>query len=125
MGTPTNAELRQKRCQTRLRPLDDENVKLKRLLTDAMLDNAALKDLLGKILMASWRSVAAHLEEQQGMSEQRECRVIDADRKSVCHQSGRLLETSCVPACAGTLDVHDFNSWDWAITTMTSFAQRL
>src|SRR3954471_17788290 len=31
----------------RLRTLEDENTKLKRLLADAMLDNAALKDLLG------------------------------------------------------------------------------
>jgi putative transposase len=30
----------------RLRSLEDENAKLKRLLADAMLDNAALKDLL-------------------------------------------------------------------------------
>jgi len=32
----------------RLRALEDENAKLKRMLADAMLDNAALKDLLGK-----------------------------------------------------------------------------
>jgi putative transposase len=32
----------------RLRALEEENAKLKRLLADAMLDNAALKDLLGK-----------------------------------------------------------------------------
>ena len=32
----------------RLRALEDENAKLKRLLADAMLDNAALKDLLTK-----------------------------------------------------------------------------
>ena len=32
----------------RLKILEDENAKLKRLLADAMLDNAALKDLLGK-----------------------------------------------------------------------------
>lgn len=32
----------------RLRSLEDENTKLKRMLADAMLDNAALKDLLGK-----------------------------------------------------------------------------
>ena len=31
-----------------LKALEDENTKLKRLLADAMLDNAALKDLLGK-----------------------------------------------------------------------------
>jgi putative transposase len=32
----------------RLRALEDENAKLKRLLADAMLDNVALKDLLTK-----------------------------------------------------------------------------
>ena len=32
----------------RLNGLEDENARLKRLLADAMLDNAALKDLLGK-----------------------------------------------------------------------------
>lgn len=32
----------------RLRALEDENGKLKRLLADAMLDNIVLKDLLGK-----------------------------------------------------------------------------
>ena len=32
----------------RLRLLEDENAKLKRLLADTMLDNAALKDLLAK-----------------------------------------------------------------------------
>ncbi len=32
----------------RLKALEDENARLKRMLADAMLDNAALKDLLGK-----------------------------------------------------------------------------
>jgi putative transposase len=32
----------------RLKALEDENAKLKRLYADAMLDNAALKDLLGR-----------------------------------------------------------------------------
>ena len=32
----------------RLKTLETENAKLKRLLADAMLDNAALKDLLSK-----------------------------------------------------------------------------
>jgi putative transposase len=32
----------------RLKGLEDENARLKRLLADAMLDNSALKDLLGK-----------------------------------------------------------------------------
>ena len=32
----------------RLKSLEEENTKLKRLLADAMLDNTALKDLLGR-----------------------------------------------------------------------------
>jgi putative transposase len=32
----------------RLKTLEDENARLKKLLADAMLDNSALKDLLGK-----------------------------------------------------------------------------
>ena len=32
----------------RLKALEDENRRLKKLLAEAMLDNAALKDLLGK-----------------------------------------------------------------------------
>ena len=36
------------RVQKRLKQLEDENAKLKRLLADAMLDNVVLKDLLGK-----------------------------------------------------------------------------
>lgn len=32
----------------RLKQLEDENTKLKRLLADAMLDNIVLKDLVGK-----------------------------------------------------------------------------
>ena len=32
----------------RLRALEDENARLKRLLVDAMLDNSAPKDLLGR-----------------------------------------------------------------------------
>lgn len=32
----------------RLKALEDENPRLKKLLADSMLDNAALKDLLGK-----------------------------------------------------------------------------
>jgi putative transposase len=32
----------------RLKGLEDENARLKKLLADSMLDNSALKDLLGK-----------------------------------------------------------------------------
>jgi putative transposase len=38
----------------RLRILEDENAKLDKLLADAMLDNAALKDLLSRIGPNAW-----------------------------------------------------------------------
>jgi hypothetical protein len=49
--------------------LEDENTRLKRLLADAMLDNAALKDLLGKVTPAAKRNAVAHLMDAHGMSE--------------------------------------------------------
>jgi putative transposase len=56
----------------RLKGLEDENAGLKRLLADAMLDNAALKDLLGKVVTpAAKRQAVAHLVEGHGMSERR------------------------------------------------------
>ncbi|WP_334166218.1 IS3 family transposase [Tepidimonas sp.] len=75
----------------RLRELESENAKLKRLLADAMLDNVALKDLLFKkvVTPAAKREAAAHLQACHGMSERRACRVIDADRKSVRYRSAR------------------------------------
>ncbi|WP_156416671.1 MULTISPECIES: IS3 family transposase [unclassified Sphingopyxis] len=75
----------------RLRELESENAKLKRLLADTMLDNVALKDLLFKkvVTPAAKREAAAHLQATHGMSERRACRVIDADRKSVRYRSIR------------------------------------
>lgn len=47
----------------RLKTLEVENTKLKRILADAMLDNVALKDLLGKkvVTPAARREAAAYL----------------------------------------------------------------
>ncbi|NTZ42951.1 IS3 family transposase [Altererythrobacter sp. SALINAS58] len=75
----------------RLKELESENAKLKRLLADAMLDKAALKDLLGKKVLtpAAQREAVAHLQACHGMSERRACRVMDADRKSVRYRSTR------------------------------------
>ena len=46
-----------------LKALDAENARLKRLLADPMLDNVALKDLLGKkvVTPAAEREAVAHL----------------------------------------------------------------
>ena len=61
----------------RLKALEDENAKLKRVLADSMLDNVALKDLLGKkvVTPAAHREAAAHLQLTFEMSERRACRV--------------------------------------------------
>ena len=47
---PDNPEIRKemKAVAAKLKALEDENAKLKRLLADQMLDNVVLKDLLGK-----------------------------------------------------------------------------
>ncbi len=52
----------------RLKDLESENTKLKRLLADAMLYQAALKDLLEKEVLrpAARRDAVAHLEARQG-----------------------------------------------------------
>ena len=55
----------------RLKALEDENAKLKRLLAEAMLDNVALKDLLGKKVVTpiAEREAVAHLMAGHGMSD--------------------------------------------------------
>ena len=75
----------------RLKELESENAKLKRLLADAMLDQAALKDLLAKKVLtpAANRGAVAHLQDCYEMSERRACRVIGADRGSVRYRSTR------------------------------------
>ncbi|MBU0864324.1 MAG: IS3 family transposase [Alphaproteobacteria bacterium] len=75
----------------RLRALEEENARLKRLLADTMLDNAGLKDLLSKKLVtpAAKREAVAHLQTTLGMSERRACAVVGADRTSMRYRSCR------------------------------------
>nr|WP_167309419.1 IS3 family transposase [Brevundimonas naejangsanensis] len=80
----------------RLRALEDENGKLKRLLADAMLDKAALNDLLFKKVVgpAAMRHAVAQLKAAFGVSERRACSIIKADRKSVRYRSCRQPDTA-------------------------------
>lgn len=50
----------------RLKALEDENAKLKRLLADTMLDNVVLKDLLGKELTTLTKRRDAALRDDAG-----------------------------------------------------------
>ncbi|WP_156317399.1 IS3 family transposase [Cypionkella psychrotolerans] len=72
----------------RLKGFEDENARLKRLLADAMLDNAALKDLLGKKVVApvAKRQAVAHLVASHEMSERRACRVIGCCRMTMRYE---------------------------------------
>jgi transposase InsO family protein len=75
----------------RLRSLEDENRKLKKLLAESMLDQAALKELLTKKMVrpAAKREAVAHLRNVLQMSERRACTLVAADRKMIRYRSRR------------------------------------
>jgi len=91
----------------RLEQLEGENARLKKLLANSMLDNAALKDLVSKNGDARCeREAVAHLRQAHEMSEPRACRVIGCVRMTVRYRSrrlddaglrGRLCRTDPVP----------------------------
>ncbi|HEY9211498.1 MAG TPA: IS3 family transposase, partial [Ancylobacter sp.] len=78
----------------RLKQLEDENAKLKKLLAEQMLDVAALRELLGKKMVGpvAKREAVAHLRVVMGLSERRACRIVAADRKMVRYLSRRPLD---------------------------------
>lgn len=75
----------------RLKALEDENARLKRLPADGMLDNAALKDLLGKNGTVRRRAEGiAHLQSTYEMSERRAARrVLGRCRMTMRYQTIR------------------------------------
>ena len=76
----------------RLKQLEGENARLKKLLANSMLDNAALKDLLPKktVTPAVKREAVAHLRQTHEMSERRACLVIGCVRMTVRYRSRRV-----------------------------------
>ncbi|MBO9136443.1 IS3 family transposase [Rhizobium sp. B230/85] len=78
----------------RLKALEDENARLKKLLAEQMLDAAALRELLAKMVgPAAQRDAVTHLKTVMGLSERRACQIISADRKTIRYQSNRPPET--------------------------------
>ncbi|WP_238787697.1 IS3 family transposase, partial [Thiospirillum jenense] len=79
----------------RLRQLEDENAKLKKLLAEQMLDAAALRELLFKKMVgpAAKREAVAHLQTVMDLSERRACQIVGADRKMVRYRSHRPPDT--------------------------------
>ncbi|MCT9000728.1 IS3 family transposase [Chelativorans intermedius] len=69
----------------RLKALEDENAKLKRLLADTMLDNVVLKDLPGKELttLTKRREAALRAMRDHDISQRRACRLVGVDPKTV------------------------------------------
>ncbi|WP_144259649.1 IS3 family transposase [Methylocystis sp. ATCC 49242] len=79
----------------RLKALEDENAKLKKLLAEQMLDAAAMRELLFKKMVgpAVQRDAVAHLQAVMGLSERRACSIVGADRKTVRYRSRRPPDT--------------------------------
>ncbi|WP_152563476.1 IS3 family transposase [Palleronia rufa] len=69
----------------RLKQLEEENAKLKRLVADVMLDNVVLKDLFGKALTTPMQRRDAVLRAMKGhpISQRRACVLIGVDPKTV------------------------------------------
>lgn len=75
----------------RLRQLEDENTKLKKLLAEQMLDATALRELL--VGPAAKREAVAHLQAELGLSERRACSIVSAERKMIRYRSCRPPDT--------------------------------
>ena len=64
----------------RLKALEEENAKLKKLLAEEMMDNATLKDVKKVVTPAARRQAVAHVCEAHDVSERRACTALDLDR---------------------------------------------
>nr|WP_144259828.1 IS3 family transposase [Methylocystis sp. ATCC 49242] len=75
----------------RLKALEEENARLKKLLADQMLEAAALKELLSKKLVgpAAKRAAVVHLRAAMALSERRACQIVAVDRATVRYISKR------------------------------------
>ncbi|XHC10764.1 IS3 family transposase [Labrenzia sp. ac12] len=75
----------------KLKALEDENAKLKKLLAKAMLDNAMRQNVAFKKMVTpgARREAAAHLCSRHGVSQRRACAVLAIDRSSVRYRSLR------------------------------------
>ncbi|WP_421846694.1 IS3 family transposase [Novosphingobium sp.] len=75
----------------RLRTLEEENSRLKKLLAEAMLDNAVLKDLAFKKMVTpgAKREAVAHAREHHGVSERRACALVGVSRRVIRYEPTR------------------------------------
>ncbi|WP_373290315.1 IS3 family transposase [Neoroseomonas lacus] len=75
----------------RLRTLEEENARLKKLLAEAMLDIAVLKDISNKKMVTpgAKRCAVAHARDCHGLSERRACDLIGIARRVARYQPSR------------------------------------
>jgi putative transposase len=75
----------------RLKQLEDENAKLKRLLAEQMMDVATLREMLGKKLLrpSSRRSAVTWAMTEKGYSQRRACRLVGIDPRIHRYRSSR------------------------------------
>ncbi len=76
-----------------MRLLEEGNSRLKKLLAEAMLDNAVLKDLVSKKMVtpSAKREAVAHALEHHGVSERRACALVGVNRRgSVMSRQGQM-----------------------------------
>jgi putative transposase len=75
----------------RLKGLEDENGRLKKLLAEQMLDNAMLRDINSKKMVTPVvkRKAVVQLMEVFQVSQRRACAVLQVDRSTVRYQSRR------------------------------------
>ncbi len=74
----------------RLKAIDDENIKLKRFLVDAILDASVRKNLLAKMMTPSAvREAVVNVLREQDVGERRACSIIGADRSAIRCRSRR------------------------------------
>ncbi|MFO0831252.1 MAG: IS3 family transposase [Phycisphaerales bacterium] len=98
----------------RLKQLEEENLKLKRLVANLALDNAILKEAAnGKLLSPARRRAAVeHVQQELGVSERRACRVLGQARAVQRHAprvrddedrlTGRIIQLAAVYGRYGT-----------------------
>jgi hypothetical protein len=81
----------------RLKGLKDENRRLRKLLAEAMLDNAAVKGLAGKkrLKPEARRTAVARLIKQHGLSQRRACRLVGIDHATCAIGAGVLMTVGC------------------------------
>ncbi|MGY3488112.1 putative transposase [Bradyrhizobium sp. USDA 4011] len=80
----------------RLKALEEENAKLKKLLAEQMLDAAALSRASFKKMVgpAAKRAAVAHLQAVMSLSERRACSIVGADRKMIRYHSSRPADAA-------------------------------